>query len=102
MKLAIPASGELITSKYCPDFEECEFLIIYDTKTKHYASRKSPSFYSKNPDDLINFLKAVMIKNIITGKDLNDGYFKVFKINEKNLSVEDVIMRYKEEKSSYL
>jgi predicted Fe-Mo cluster-binding NifX family protein len=94
MKLAVPSFGEFITSKYCPGFEECEYLIIYDTKTKQYASRKSPSFYSKNPEDLINFLKAVMIKNVITGKELKDGYFKVFKVIEKDLSVEDVIMRY--------
>jgi len=97
MKLVIPACGEFMSSKYCPGFEECEYLIIYDTKTKQYASRKSPSFYTKNPDDLINFLKAVLIKNVITGKDIKDGYFKVFKINDKDLSVEDVIMRYKEE-----
>ncbi|GAB6073962.1 NifB/NifX family molybdenum-iron cluster-binding protein [Nautilia lithotrophica] len=102
MKLAITASGAFIGSNYCPDFEECEYLIIYDTKTKEYAARKSPSFYSKNPEDLINFLKAVMIKNIISGKDIKDGYFKVFKVIDKDLSVEEVIMRYKEERSSYL
>ncbi len=93
MKLAITASGEVMASKYCPDFEECEYLIIYDTKTKQYASRKSPSFYSKNPEDLVNFLKAVMIKNVITGKELKDGYLKVFKVKEKDLSVEEVIMK---------
>jgi len=97
MKLAVPSSGELITSRYCPDFEECEYLIIYDTKTRQYASRKSPSFYSKNPQELIHFLKAVMIKHIITGKDIKDSYFKVYKIDDKNLSVEDVIIRLKEE-----
>ena len=97
MKLLIPARGEFMSSKYCPDFEECEYLIIYDTKTKQYASRKSPSFYTKNPDDLINFLKAVFIKNVITGKHINDKYFKVFKVNDKDLTVEEVIMKYKEE-----
>ena len=97
MKLAIPAYGEYMTSKYCPDFEECEYLIIYDTKTKQYASRKSPSFYSKNPEDLKNFLKAIMIKNIITGKDLDDKYFKVFKLKDKNLTVEEAIIKYTEE-----
>jgi len=94
MKLVVPSSGEFITSKYCPDFEECEYLIIYDTKTKQYASRKSPSFYSKNPEDLINFLKAVMIKNVISAKDIKDGYFNVFKVVDRDLSVEDVIMKF--------
>ncbi|ACM92389.1 hypothetical protein NAMH_1323 [Nautilia profundicola AmH] len=94
MKLAVPSSGEFITSKYCPDFEECKYLIIYDTKTKQYASRKSPSFYSKNPEDLINFLKAVMIKNVISGKDIKDGYFNVFKVVDRDLSVEDVIIKF--------
>jgi predicted Fe-Mo cluster-binding NifX family protein len=97
MKLAITSSGAFIGSKYCPHFEECEYLIIYDTKTKQYAARKSPSFYSKNPEDLVNFLKAVMIKHIITGKSPNDSYFKVFLIKNENLSVEEVIMKYKEE-----
>ncbi|AZV47017.1 hypothetical protein C3L23_06945 [Nautilia sp. PV-1] len=97
MKIAVTASGAYIGSGYCPGFEECEYLIIYDTKTKEYASRKSPSYYSKNPEDLIKFLKAVLIKHIITGKDVKDNYFKVFKVNDGNLSVEDVIMKYKEE-----
>ena len=99
MKLAICADGEYMTSRYCPDFEKCEFLIIYDTVTRQYASRKSPSVHSKRAEDLINFLKAVMIKNVITGKDINDPYFKVFKVNEKDLSVEDVIIRFLNQKN---
>jgi len=94
MKLVITSNGEFMNSKYCPYFEECEYLIIYDTKTKEYASRKSPSFYSKKKEDLINFLKATFMKNIITGKKINDKYFKVFLVKEDNLTIEEVILKF--------
>ena len=94
MKLAITAEGPYIGAKFCPNFEECEFLIIYDTKTKEYASRKSPSFYSKNPEDLIKFLKAILIKNIISGKEIDDKFFKVFIPTNKDISVEEAILEY--------
>lgn len=94
MKLVVTSNGEFMNSKYCPHFEECEYLIIYDTKTKEYASRKSPSFYSRNKEDLINFLKAIFIKNIITGKEIDDKYFKVFLVKEDNLTIEEVILKF--------
>jgi predicted Fe-Mo cluster-binding NifX family protein len=92
MKLLITSQGEYMNSQYCGDFEECEYIIIYDTLTKQYASRKSPSFYTKNSDDLINFLKAILIKHIITSKDVPG--FKVYKPKNKNATVEEVIMEY--------
>jgi hypothetical protein len=91
MKVAVTSKGEFVGSGFCPGFEECEYLIIYDTKTKEYASRKSPSFYSKNPEDLIKFLKAVYIKNIITGREIKDGYFKVFIPETSDITVEEAI-----------
>jgi predicted Fe-Mo cluster-binding NifX family protein len=91
MKLAITAHGEYIGSKFCKNFEECEYLIIYDTQTKTYGSRKSPSFYSKDPNDLINFLKAVHIKNIITGKEIKNGFLKIFIPKKEIQTVEEAI-----------
>ena len=95
MKLAITSKGPLIGSAFCKDFEQCQYIIIYDTKTKEYASRISPSFYTQNPEDLKKFLKAVFIKNIITGRKINDSFFKIFIPNGENIAVEDVILQYR-------
>jgi predicted Fe-Mo cluster-binding NifX family protein len=95
VKLAITSKGPLIGSAFCKDFEQCQYIIIYDTKTKEYASRISPSFYTQNPEDLKKFLKAVFIKNIITGRKINDSFFKIFIPNGENITVEDAILQFR-------
>jgi len=94
MKLAVTSKGPFIGSDFCKDFEQCQYLIIYDTKTKEYASRVSPSFYTKNPEDLLKFFKAVFIKNIITGREIEGGFFKIFIPDGENITVEEAILQF--------
>jgi predicted Fe-Mo cluster-binding NifX family protein len=94
MKIIITSDGEWMGSKFCPHFEDCKYLILYDTKTKEYSSMKSPSYQTKDKDKLINFLKAIFIKNIITGKNLDDTYFNILIPQQKESTVEEVIIEY--------
>jgi predicted Fe-Mo cluster-binding NifX family protein len=94
MKIIITSDGEWMTSKFCPYFEECKYLILYDIKTKEYSSMKSPSYQTKDKTKLINFLKAIFMKHIITGKNIDDKYFKVYIPQEKESTVEEVIIEY--------
>ncbi|EDM24545.1 NifB/NifX family molybdenum-iron cluster-binding protein [Caminibacter mediatlanticus] len=96
MKIVITSNGEFIGSKFCPHFEECKYLIVYDTKTKLYGARKSPSFNTKNILTLTKFLKQIYIKNIITGKKINDKFFKVFIPTKKDITVEEAIIDFLE------
>ena len=77
MKIAIMSKGEYIGSEFCNGFEECEYLIIYDTKTKTYGSRKNPAFNTKDPEILKDFFKKTFIKHIIS-KPIDTKYFKIF------------------------
>ncbi len=94
MKLVITADGEYMTSKFCPNFEECEQLIIYDLEDRLYGSRKSPSFQNRDKSVLIDFLKQTYMTNIITGKEIDDDYFTTYIPQKMDATVEDVIIEY--------
>ncbi len=94
MKLVVTADGGFMSSKFCPNFEECEQLIIYDLEDKMYGSRKSPSFQNKNKSVLIDFLKKTYMTHIITGKDIGDEYFTVYIPRNKDATVEEVLIEY--------
>jgi predicted Fe-Mo cluster-binding NifX family protein len=80
--------------KFCPHFEECKYIIIYDTKTKEYSSMKPPAYKTKDKNKLINFLKAIFMKHIITGKNIEDKYFKIYIPQNKNATIEEVIIEF--------
>ena len=92
MKLVVTADGESMSSMFCPNFEECEYLIIYDTDNKLFGSRVSPSFKTKDKAVLIDFLKRTFMENIITGTDVGDGHFNVYKPYNMNATVNDVLI----------
>ncbi len=96
MKIAITAKGEWINSTFCPNFEQCEYIIIYDTVTKQYGSRKSPSFQTKNRDTLIDFFRKTFIKNIITGISFETNKLNIFIPSSNNITVEEAIMEFLE------
>ncbi len=77
MKIAIMSKGEYIGSDFCNGFEECEYIIIYDTKMKTYGSRKNPAFNTKDPELLKKFFKQIFIKHIIS-KPFETKFFKIF------------------------
>lgn len=56
MKVVVKADGGFMTSKFNPNFESAEHLIIYDVEDKFYGSRPSPSFRSQDKSVLIDFL----------------------------------------------
>jgi predicted Fe-Mo cluster-binding NifX family protein len=97
MKVVITADGGFMTSKFCPNFEEAEHLIIYDIEDKFYGSRVSPSFKNKDKATLIDFLKKTFMRHIITGKDIKDNYFKVYIPKNMDATVEEVLIEYLEE-----
>ncbi len=94
MKIAITSKGKWISSEFCRDFEKCEYLIIYDTLTNQYGSRKSPSFNTKNKADLIDFFKKTLIRNIITGDGVASNRLKIFTPSSKISTVEEAIMEF--------
>ena len=94
MKIVITADGGFMTSKFCPNFEECEHLIIYDFEDKLYGSRVSPSFKSGDKAVLVDFLKRTYMGNIITGKDVGDDYFYVYVPKNMDATVEDVLREF--------
>ena len=94
MKIAITSKGEWISSPFCSDFEKCEYLIIYDTLTNQYGSRRSPSFQTGDSALLEDFFKKTLIKNIITGKDVNSNNLKIFTPSENASTVEEAIMEF--------
>lgn len=94
MKVVVTADGGFMTSKFCPNFEECEELIIYDIEDKFYGSRVSPSFKTKNKAVLIDFLKKTFMENIITGTEVGDDHFNVYKPKNMDATVEEVLVEY--------
>ncbi|GAX87174.1 conserved hypothetical protein [Lebetimonas natsushimae] len=96
MKIIITSDGEWMNSKFCPHFEECKYIILYDTKTKEYSSMKSPAYQTKDKNKLISFLKAIFMKNIITGKDIDDKYFKIYIPQKKEATIEEVLIEFLE------
>jgi predicted Fe-Mo cluster-binding NifX family protein len=94
MKVVITADGGFMTSKFCPNFEECEQLIIYDIEDRFYGSRVSPSFKNKDKAVLIDFLKKTFMENIITGKDIEDEHFNVYIPKNMDATVEEVIIEF--------
>lgn len=83
-----------MNSKFCSHFEECKYIILYDTKTKEYSSMKPPAYQTKDKNKLINFLKAIFMKHIITGKNIEDKYFKIYIPQNKNATIEEVIIEF--------
>lgn len=92
MKLVVTADGGYMTSKFCPNFEECEHLIIYDVEDRFFGSRVSPSFISKDKAVLIDFLQKTFMTHIITGKDIGDSSFLVYIPKNQDATVEEVLM----------
>lgn len=92
MKLVITSNGDSMDSKFCPKFSECEYLIVYDTETKTYASRVSPAFESKDKEALKEFLKKIFMQDIITGEELYDEYFYVYIPENMDTTVRAVVM----------
>ena len=92
MKLAIMSKGEYIGSEFCRGFEECEYMIIYDTETKTYGSRKNPAFNTKDPEILKDFFKKTFIKYIIS-KPIETKRFKIF-TPKKAKTVEEAIEEF--------
>ncbi len=91
MKLVVTADGGFMTSKFCPNFEEAEYLIVYDIEDKFYGARKSPSFQTKNKVTLIDFLKKTFMTHIVTGKEIEDNYFNVYIPKKLDATVEEVL-----------
>ena len=94
MKIAVTSKGEWISSPFCPDFENCEYLIIYDTLTNQYGSRRSPSFESKEQHSLIEFFRKTLLKNVITGKKVDSDIIKVFIPSSNDITVEEAIIEF--------
>lgn len=94
MKVVVTADGGFMTSKFNPNFEESEHLIIYDVEDKFYGSRVSPSFKNKDKAVLIDFLKKTFVENIITGTDVGDDHFNVYKPKNMDATVEEILMEY--------
>lgn len=94
MKVVVTADGGFMTSKFCPNFEECKELIIYDIEDKLYGSRVSPSFKNKDKAVLIDFLKKTFMENIITGTEVGDDHFNVYKPKNMDATVEEVLVEY--------
>jgi len=94
MKVVITADGGFMTSKFCPNFEACEHLIIYDLEDRLYGSRVSPSFKNKDKAVLIDFLKKTYMQYIITGKEVEDSHFTVYIPKNMDATVEEVLMEY--------
>jgi len=91
MKLVVTADGEFMTSKFCPNFEEAEYLIVYDIEDKFYGARKSPSFQTKDRAILIDFLKKTFTTHIVTGKEVGDSHFSVYIPKKLDATVEEVL-----------
>ena len=94
MKRVVTADGEYIGSKFSPEFEAAEYLIIYDLEERFYGSRKSPSFKRKDKAILIDFLKRTNMENIITVKNVGDSHFNVYNPKNTDATVEEVLMEY--------
>lgn len=94
MKVVVTADGGFMTSKFNPNFEEAEHLIIYDIEDRFYGSRQSPSFKTKDKAVLIDFLKRTYMKNIITGSDVCDNHFNVYIPKNMDATVEEVLIEY--------
>jgi predicted Fe-Mo cluster-binding NifX family protein len=94
MKVVVTADGGYMTSKFCPHFEECEHIIIYDLDDRLYGSRVSPSFKTKDKAVLIDFLQKTFMTHIITGKDIGDSPFSVYIPKNMDATVEDVLIEY--------
>jgi hypothetical protein len=92
MKLVVTADGGFMTSKFCPNFEEAEYLVIYDVEDRFYGSRKSPSFETKDKAILIDFLKKTFMTHIVTGTDVGDKRFSVYTPKNMDATVEEVLM----------
>jgi len=91
MKLVVTADGGFMTSKFCPNFEEAEYLIVYDVEDKFYGARKSPSFQTKDRAILIDFLKKTFMTHIVTGKEVGDSRFSVYIPKKLDATVEEVL-----------
>ncbi|MBN1838561.1 MAG: hypothetical protein JW802_00795 [Campylobacterales bacterium] len=94
MKLVVTADGGFMTSKFNPNFEEAEQLIIYDVEERFYGSRVSPSAQSKDKAVLIDFLKKTYMTHIITGTEVGDGAFSVYIPKNQDATVEEVLIEY--------
>ena len=94
MKIAITSKGEWISSPFCSDFEKCEYLIIYDTLTNRYGSRRSPSFQTGDRDLLLDFFRKTLIKNVISSSDINSNLIKIFTPSSSDITVEEAIMEF--------
>lgn len=94
MKLAITSQGNLISSKFCLEFENCKYIVIYDTVTKQYGSRKIPTFETNKQEQLIEFFKKIFIRHIITGKQIESKKLKIFIPSKKDITVEEAILDY--------
>ncbi len=94
MKLAITSQGSFINSKFCSEFENCEYIVIYDTVTKQYGSRKTPTFETNQQEQLIEFFKKIFIRHIITGKQIESKKLKIFIPLKKDITVEEAILDY--------
>jgi len=92
MKLVVTADGGFMSSKFCPKFEEAEYLIIYDVEDRLYGSRVSPSFKTKDKAVLIDFLKKTYMTHIVTGEDVGDSHFSVYIPKNMDATVEEVLM----------
>ena len=94
MKVVVTADGGFMTSKYNPNFEEAEYLIIYDLEDRLYGSRKSPSFQTKDRAILIDFLKKTYMEKIITTKEVGDDHFEVYNPKNIDATVEEILIEY--------
>ncbi len=94
MKIAITSQGSFINSKFCLEFENCKYIIIYDTVTKQYGSRKTPTFEINRQEKLLDFFKKIFIRHIITGKQIESKKLKIFIPSKKDITVEEAILDY--------